>query len=269
MSRIFVLLSLALLGTVALAAPGLKPGGFAEFNAELPRELRVVAGSGQLSPVEHALITIAAPANLDPTREWPVLVISASSDPQYNSSRRLMRAYADTALEAGWIVMAVDPMEPVAADSDSVGLRLALNTTALAVLELQWPSAAKAPLAFGGFSGGSKHSGWMAAAFASRGRNVAGIYLAGINTDAVMSSARHFNVLDANFKRTPIFLQYGDSDGVATPSDHWNLHDELKRAGFRNLRIESVRAAHDVDPTPLRKALDWFRELAALPATAK
>ena len=109
----------------------------------------------------------------------------------------------------------------------------------------------------------------MAAAFASQGRNVAEIDPAGINTDAVMSAARHFNVLDANFKRMPIFLQYGDSDDIATPTEHWNVYDELKRAGFQNLRIESVRAAHEVDPTPLRKALDWFRELAAVPATAK
>ena len=269
MRRLIALLPLLVLGTAAFAAPGLKPGGFAEFKAELPRELRLVAGQGQLSPVEHALITIGAPANLDPAREWPVLVISATSDPQYNSSRRLLAAYADTALKAGWIVVAVDPMEAVAVDNDSVGLRLALNTTALAVLELQWPSAARARLAFGGFSGGAKYSGWLAAAFASRGRNVAGIYLAGINADAVISSARHFNVLNAEFKRTPIFLQYGDADGISTPSDHWNLHDELRRVGFKNVRVESFRGAHEVDPTPLRKALDWFRELAAPAETAK
>jgi predicted esterase len=269
MRRFLALLPLVLLGTVAFAAPGLKPGGFAEFKAELPRELRLVAGQGQLSPVEHALITIGAPANLDPAREWPVLVVSATSDPQYNSSRRLLAAYADTALKAGWIVVAVDPMEAVAVDNDSVGLRVALNTTALAVLELQWPSAAKAPVAFGGISGGAKYSGWLAAAFASRGRNVAGIYLAGINADAVISSARHFNVLNAQFKRTPVFLQYGDADSVATPSDHWSIHDELKRAGFKNVRIESFRGAHEVHPAPLGKALDWFRERAALAGTAK
>ena len=70
MKRYLVLLPMLLLGTVTFAAPGLKPGGLAEFNAELPRELRLVAGRGQLSPVAHALVTIAAPANLDTTRDW-------------------------------------------------------------------------------------------------------------------------------------------------------------------------------------------------------
>src|ERR1700675_1363811 len=71
MKRFFVLLPLLFLASVAFAAPGLKPGGFAEFNVELPRDLRLVAGRGQLSPVAHALVTIAAPANLDMAREWP------------------------------------------------------------------------------------------------------------------------------------------------------------------------------------------------------
>ncbi len=267
MKRILALLPILFLGTVAFAAPGLKPGSFNEFNAELPRELRLVAGRGQLSPVEHVLITVAAPANFDMTRAWPVMVVSATSDPNYNSSRRLLAAYANTALAAGWILVAADPMERVADDKDDVPLRLALNTAALGVLELQWPSAAKSPLAFGGFSGGSKHSSWLAAAFASQGRVVSGIYLAGINTDAVVAAARHFDILNADFKRVPIFLQYGDDDAVATPADHWNIYDELKRSGFRNVRIENFRGEHDVDPAPLRRALDWFRELAA-PAAA-
>ncbi len=77
-----------------------------------------------------------------------------------------------------------------------------------------------------------------------------------------MAAAREFNVMNAEFRRVPIMLQYGDHDVVATPADHWRIYDELKRAGFRNLRVEAVRGTHEVDPTPLRKALDWFRESA-------
>jgi predicted esterase len=258
-------LSSLLLASVASAAPGLKPGGFAEFRVELPKELRLVAGRGQLSPVANAMVTIAAPPNLDKAHDWPVLVISATSDPQYNSSRSLMSAYADTALGAGWILVAADPVEPVTVEQDDVALRLALNVAALKVLELQWPAAGKAPLAFGGFSGGAKYSGWLAAAFAQQGRAVAGIYLAGINADAVISAAQHFQVLDAKFKRVPIFLQSGDGDTISTPTDHLNIYDQLKGAGFKNVRVENFPGAHVVEPGPLRKALDWFREFATLP----
>ena len=269
MKRSSLLLPVLFFASVTLAAPGLTPGGVAEFSVELPRDLRLVAGRGQLSPVAHARVTVAAPANLDMAHDWPVMVISATSDRQYNSSRRLLAAYADTALKAGWILVAADPVEEVTVEQDDVALRLALNTAALAVLTLQWPAADKAPLAFGGFSGGAKYSGWLAAAFASQGRFITGIYLAGINTDAVVSAAEHFKVLNASFKRVPVFLQSGDNDGVSTPADHRKIHDDLKRAGFRNVRLESFPGTHEVDPGPLRKALVWFREFAALPAAAR
>jgi len=269
MERHLVLLPALFLGTVAFAAPGLNPGGLAEFNAELPRELRLVAGRGQLSPVTHALVTIAAPANLDTAHDVPVMVISATSDRPYHSSRRLLAAYADAAFEAGWILVAADPMEDVATGNDVPALRFALNAAALSVLELQRPSAARAPLAFGGFSNGAKYSGWLAAAFASQGRSIAGIYLAGINTDSVVAAARDFKVMNAGFRRVPVFLQYADHDVDATPTDHWRIYDELKRAGFRNLRVESIRGTHEVNPTPLRKALEWFREFATPPAASR
>src|SRR6185369_16820726 len=123
MKRYLVLLPILFLGTVGAAAPGLKPGGLAEFDVELPRELRVVAGRGQLSPVTHALVTIAAPADLDAKRDWPVMVVSATSDRPYHSSRRLLGAYAGTALEAGWILVAADPAEDVGVENDITALR--------------------------------------------------------------------------------------------------------------------------------------------------
>ena len=243
--------------------------GFSEYDVELPTDLRKAAGRGSVSPVAHALVTIAVPANFDATREWPVFVVSATSDPGYQSSRRLLRAYAETALAGGWITIAADPAETVSVEHDDVPLRLALNAAALSVLQRQWPGAAKAPLAFGGFSGGAKYSGWLAAAFASQGRTIVGIYLAGINQDTLVAAAALFQVQNAAFKRTPVFLQVGDKDAVATPADHQGVMATLKRAGFRNVRLEYFPGTHDVDPGPLRGALQWFRDLANPAQSAK
>lgn len=265
MKRSFILLPILLLASVAYAAPGPALAGLTEFKVELPRELRLMAGRGHLSPVRHALVTIAAPANMEMASGAPVLVISATSDPPFNSSRRLLAAYAETALEAGWVLVAADPAEEIDVEQDDVAMRLALNTAALAVLR-RWPSAGRGGLAFGGFSGGAKYSGWLAAAFSNQGSAVVGIYLAGINSDTVISAAEHFKVLNADFKRIPIFLQYGDDDTVATPADHRQVRKELMRAGFGNVRIEGFRGAHEINPAPLRKALDWFREAAGLSA---
>jgi len=269
MNRFLALLPALFVASATLAATGLTNGGLSQFQVELPSELRQLAGRGHLSPVMHALVTIAVPENFDTARDWPVMVISATSDSQYHSSRRLLGAYADTALTDGWILVAADPAESVPIEQDEVALRYALNTAALAVLALQWPEAGRAPLAFGGFSGGAKYSGWLAAAFASQGRTVIGVYLAGINQDTLVSAAQQFKVLDETFRRIPVFLQSGEKDEIATPGDHRGVQEELKRAGFRHTRIEHFPGPHVVDPRPLRTALDWFRELAAQPAVAR
>ena len=148
-------------------------------------------------------------------------------------------------------------------------MRIALNTAALAVLGRQWPGARKAPLAFGGFSGGAKYSGWLAAAFASRGRTVIGVYQAGVNEDTVHQGAVHFDVLNAAFKRTPVFLQAGERDNAAPPATQQMVLADMKRAGFRNVRLEFFPGSHQVNPEPVRGALDWFRELAALPVAPR
>ncbi len=141
MNRFLALLPALFVASATLAATGLTNGGLSQFQVELPNELRQLAGRGHLSPVMHALVTIAVPENFDTARDWPVMVISATSDSQYHSSRRLLSAYADTALTDGWILVAADPAESVPIEQDEVALRYALNTAALAVLALQWPEA--------------------------------------------------------------------------------------------------------------------------------
>ena len=144
-----------------------------------------------------------------------------------------------------------------------------LLTSAIATAALAVPEGGdKAPLAFGGFSGGAKLSGWLAAAFASEGRVIIGVYLAGINQESLVSAATLFDVLNPGFKRIPVFLQSGLKDHISTPAEHQEVAAELKRAGFKNVRVEYFPGEHDVYPGPLRAALDWFRELATVPATA-
>jgi len=259
----FLAFPAALFFAAASTGTGLEPGGLSDFSVELPQELRQIAGRGGMAPVTRALVTVAVPVDFDAAHVYPVMVISATADPQYHSSRGLLRVYAEVAVGGGWILVAADPAEEVTVEQDDINLRYALNATALAALESQWPQAGKAPLALGGFSGGAKFSGWLAAAFASQGRSIIGIYLAGINSDTVISAARHFSVLNESFRRIPIFLQSGQRDKIATPADHRTIHDQLKHAGFREVRIEYGPGSHEVDPRSLRTALDWFRKVAA------
>lgn len=247
-------------------ANGLTPGGVDEFQVELTSELRRIAGRGELSPATHAAVAVAVPPQFDPARDWPVMIVSATSDRPWHSSRGLLAEYAGAARDEGWILLAADPVPDVPKAQDDATLRFAVSFAALAVLRSQWSGADKAPLAFGGFSGGSKYSGWLAAAFASQGRTVIGIYVAGINQDTISPTARDMNVLDERYKRIPVFLQSGEKDVVSTPAEHRRVQSELERAGFRHTRVEYFAGRHEVEPALLRTALHWFSELAAQPA---
>lgn len=253
----------AVIAACAFGAAASACAAVSEYEIELTPELRRIAGHGELSPATRARVTVAMPDDLGASADAPILIVNATSDPGYNSSRRLLAEYAATAVAAGWIALAADPVPEVPVSDDGTTLRFVLDFAALGGLRRQWPRADTAALAFGGFSGGAKYSGWLAAAFAGEGRRVIGIYLAGINRDMIVEAAQQFHVLDERFRRTPILLQSGETDEIATPGDHRGVYEELKRAGFRRVRLEHVAGGHQVDARPLRGALDWFREMAA------
>src|SRR5262245_63200793 len=99
MLRVLLVVLFGCVTSFATATPIATP--IHETVVALPTALREVAGGGQPSPVTHAVVAIALPSGFDPAGAWPVLVVSATSDPGFNSSRALMREYADTATGAG------------------------------------------------------------------------------------------------------------------------------------------------------------------------
>ena len=256
----------------AIVAAAMVPGiaqaaaGLAEVLVELPEELRRIAGRGALSSVTHARVAISIPQGLDLSRPAPILVVNATSDRPYHSSRGLMRQYAPVAASRGWVAIAADPEPGVQLADDHASLRTSLAIAALAALRSQWPAEKASPLAFGGFSGGSKYTGWLAAAFAAQGRNVMGVYLSGCNENALLHAARAFEVLDEKFRKVPVFLQSGVNDTVATPEDHRRIARELERAGFVNVRIAAAPGGHEVNPELLGEALEWYASRAKRPS---
>jgi predicted esterase len=246
-------MAVALAAFAAAAAPFKE--GLNEFRVELPAELRSMAGRGKASPVTHAAVTVAVPSGFSAGTPAPILVVSATSG---RSSRDLLQAYARAAAESGWILVAADAEPPVPLADDQVPLRLALATAAVAGLRHQWPASADSPLAFGGFSGGAKYSGWLAASFAKRGRNVVGVYFSGTNEDTLSAAAAHFEIKDERFKRVAVFVQAGARDEVAGPEDHKRVVASLQRAGFERVKLTWTSGGHEIAPESLRGALDWF-----------
>lgn len=251
----------AAVASVTPGIPSVEPGGLASFRVELPEDLRLVSGQGgRPSPVRAALVSVAFPPGFEAGREWPVLLVNATSDPGYNTSRALMAQYRAAASAAGWVAVAADPEPAVSQADDLLALRFALGTLALAATRSLWRGATEAPLALAGFSGGAKYTGWLSALFMRQGRRVAGVYLAGVNQDPLLPAAEQLGVLNDVFRGMPVFLQAGANDRVATPTQHRRLQAALANAGFTRLRLAQVGGGHEVDATPLAEALAWFAE---------
>jgi len=198
-----------------------------------------------------------------------VLVVNATSDRGHSSSRALLQAYRAAAADAGWVIVAADPEPAVSQDDDLLGLRYVLSSAALAAVRPMWKGADRARVAFAGFSGGAKYTGWLAALFHKQGTAVAGAYMAGLNTNAIGEAAEKFGLVrDEAFHRVPIFLQGGRKDRVATPAQHEGIEADLKRDGFKQVRLEFVPGLHAVDAAPLAGALRWFAASTAVAPAA-
>ena len=258
----WIITAVVLATRTGLAGFAIKPGAVSEFSIELPAEARMFAGGGHLSPVKGVKVAVFAPESFEVSKTLPMMVISATSDPGYSSSIALMKRYSSAVSSAGWVLMAADPLEKVGVDDDSFQLRYVMVSAALLELQKIWPSAASAPIAFGGYSGGAKHSGVLAAGFAARGRIAVGVFQGGINSDTLALAAKSFKTLPGGYKRIPVFLAGGERDVVATPDDHRRVMAILKRAGFVNVRLEFNSLPHQADPKMLREALKWFGKIA-------
>jgi surfactin synthase thioesterase subunit len=238
-----------------------KPGEYTEFDAPLTRQLREFASNKKrLCASTDALAAVAVPPNFDPNRPWPVLLVSATTDPRYNSSRRLMRGFIESALAAGWIVIAADPNSD--RDPDTDPLRYALLLAAIGRLQLEWSHLPEWPRAFGGFSGGAKRSAVLAAIATVLGRRPIGVFQGGCNEPTMTQALHAFHPNEAQFLGVPVFLSGGNDDRIATREQVEDVAATLRSYGFKHIRYERFYGGHELHPAHVEAALRWFVDLA-------
>lgn len=240
------------------------PGNYVEFEAPFTPQLREFASSKKkLCASTGAHAAVAVPENFDPRRPWPVLLVSATSDPGYNSSRRLLRRFMTPALKAGWIVIAADPTSD--RDDETHNLRYALLIAAIGRLQLEWNHLPEWPRAFGGFSGGAKRSATLAAIATDLGHPPIGVFQGGCNEATMGEMLRLFRTdrIRTQFLNIPVFLSSGRDDPIATREEVDDVAASLRSSGFRHLRQERFDGAHELCAEQVEQALRWFAELAA------
>jgi pimeloyl-ACP methyl ester carboxylesterase len=252
--------------TVGAAELVIKPGEVNEFSAPLPPELRNLAGGGKPSATTEVLGAVAVPVDFSPDRAWPILLISTTSHPAHNSSRKLLRQFAAPAVKAGWVVVAADPGVSIGSAEDNDRLRYYLLIGALTRLHAEWPGIARWPRAFGGFSGGAKRSAMLAGYSTFLGHPVIGVYQAGCNTSIMREALEPLQGMPrTQFLATPVFLSSGRNDTIATPRHMDDVQSDLKRAGFTQVKLARFQGGHEVHHEHIEEALRWFAALAGKP----
>ena len=220
----------------------------------LSGEQKTYAALGGNRVPEKAVAVLTVPANFDPRKTWPVLVVFSTSDFHWDN-RHDIPFYSTEAQSEGWIVLTGDgPERP---RDDSTGWRSAMTLAALDALHRSFPGSTRWPVACAGISGGAKRACLIGPLLAVKGNRFAGLYLAGVNQDLLAQAYRTFHP-GADFLGTKIFITSGQTDRIATPAQTERVRASMQKNGFRQVRLETFPEGHRVKRPLTREALRWF-----------
>ena len=241
-----------------LAGQKVTPGEKIEIRFPVSKYFQDIASQAGNPRPETGRAVLAFPAGFDPARAWPILIVTSTSD--FNRTSAMDADwYRAPATAEGWIVLGSDAT--ISPRIDSTQWRLGLLGAALEAIRKEWPQSAKWPVAFAGFSGGSKRSGVLGAMLSRSGSvRVCGFFLSGINEDRLGDSYKTYQP-GRGFLEVPVWLSSGASDPIATPQAHNLVKASLERIGFKRVRLEQFGGGHQLKMSEVRRALQWFRQL--------
>jgi hypothetical protein len=245
-------------GSLNFAGTLFSPGSTVKTNVPLSAQEKSLAAQGGNAVPPTAVVVLATPANFDPRKSWPVLVICSTSDFKRQNRDDLVEFYRRVGIAEGWVVLAGDGPQP--ARNDTAGWRGAMTLAANDALHRSFAGSEKWPIACAGFSGGGKGAGFVAPLLARNGCRISGIYLTGANEDRLSDGYARVRP-GPGFLSTPIYVSAGRDDRIATVEQQYNLVGSIKRTGFQRVRIGTFHGGHEVNDAQTSIALRWFREL--------
>lgn len=248
--------------SLTLGGVEIRPGELIRFHAPLPSDAVRELDKEKNTVVTNAKIGIAVPAGFDPAKPWNIIVISATSDANALSIGHAGQ-YLDAILGRNWVVMAADGPNDDAPIEVSNTWRWSLIRAGLEELHRRWPASRQWNYATGGFSGGAKRSGYIAALLAASAYKVIGMFMGGCNEDMATRGIDQYKPSRWTFLKVPIFLSNGEGDNVATVEAGRRVRDSMNDRGFKNIRVETCPGGHDPYPAHMSEALAWFEETEA------
>jgi hypothetical protein len=241
-----------------LAGQQVQGGKTVEIRFPVSKYFQDIAAQGGNPRAETGRAVLTFPPGFDPGHRWPILIVTSTTD-FHRTSPMDAEWYRPAADAEGWMILTSDAT--IKAKVDSTPWRLGMLGAALEAVRKEWPQTAKWPVAFGGFSGGSKRSCLLGTMLAKTGSiSICGFFLSGINEDR-MSPAYKTYQPGPGFLEIPIWISGGMGDEIATPSLEGAVKASLQRTGFKRVRVEHFMGGHQLKRSEVRLALRWFREL--------
>src|SRR5437868_13041579 len=139
------------------AGANFSPGSTVQANVPLSAQAKSYAGQGGNPVPPSAVAVLATPANFDPRKSWPVLIICSTSDFKRQNRDDLVQFYRTVGLAEGWVLVAGDG--PQRARADTAGWGTGTTPPALAALHRRFSRAGKRPSGCGRFPGRGKRAG--------------------------------------------------------------------------------------------------------------
>jgi len=141
------------LEAVTIAGQEVQGGKMVEIRFPVAKYFQDIAAQFGNPRPETGRAVLTFPPGFDPSRRWPILIVTSTSD-FHRTSPMDVEWYRPAADAEGWMILAADAT--IKPKSDSSPWRLAMLAAALEAVRKDWPQTAKWPVAFAGFSGGSK-----------------------------------------------------------------------------------------------------------------
>ena len=234
------------------------PGGTLDLQFPIDNYFQQVAAQGGNPRPTNGRALMFFPKNFDAARLWPILIINSTADLDRTNTMDAP-AYRDAATKEGWVVLGADPT--IRPRVDSAAWRFAVLAAALQMIRQDWPQSVQWPVALAGFSGGAKAADSLAPMLAASGKvRVCGIFLGGINSDRLSAAYQEVHP-SADFLNVPIWISGGADDKIAPPASEQLVYYSVKRAGFRQVRLEQFFGGHKLNTAEIQAALRWFRKL--------
>jgi dienelactone hydrolase len=254
------------LGELALCGTPLKPNGAVTLVEEPLSPAALKSFSKADKKPALLKLAVALPAGFDPAKPQQVMWVSAAINNEGERTRGnagAMGAYAKTASEAGWVVIAADTDlgNPRMEDNQrSDGGDLAVHQNAVEVLTKAWPGFKSWSFACCGFSGGAKATFYRAGELLASDLKVIGMFLGGCNQDMTADAREETRCRSADLRKIKVFISNGKKDTISTVAHAETLLTSLKSGSYGDVRLELYEGAHGLNREEYEKALAWFKE---------